>query len=167
MKKIFVLFIFSFIATMQADPISDAIQKSDVENVRLLLSTHKPTALQLVKYLDTAEQVIKSRRDELNPKVYISAQNGSGATGYWALATLVCMGGFLGSIGRAYHFGENGRIFNTYSNHIDRWGTGFLISWAGLICSDAMDRRNHHTSALAIKEMLYDISGDLIPQLST
>lgn len=63
MNKFYALLIFLFVGTMQADPLSDAIRASDITKVRLLISQSTLTEKQVIKYLDTAEQIIRVRHE--------------------------------------------------------------------------------------------------------
>lgn len=49
---------------IQADKLSDAIRKSDLEEVKLLLLNHA-VEQNFVKYFDTAEQILQQRRDAI------------------------------------------------------------------------------------------------------
>lgn len=144
-------------STLQADQLADAIHESAVTKVSLLLSEHKPTAQQLVKYLDTAEQVIRMRRD--NPGLcYISKEMAknrdrfqwlSVASLTYCLATPLCA---------CYldYFSDAGLKMIAISMPISMAIT--------IACLSARDNASHeikttlYSNAIKIKEMLYDCS---------
>ncbi|MDR3551122.1 MAG: hypothetical protein P4L31_06945 [Candidatus Babeliales bacterium] len=155
MKKVFALFTLCFISTMQADKLSDAIRVSDVEKVGLLLTESKPTNKQLIKYLDTAEQIIRLRRDNLVVAGYRPTLKV--ATKYYTFLGLVSLLGCCFSAAIAAESksveDKNRAIFIAYVTGLSTIGSLIAARYHGNV-----DMASYHADAITIKEMLYDYS---------
>lgn len=64
MKRLFLLSTLMLMHKMNANALSDAIRTSNVEKVKTILAQNLPQK-NFVKYLDTAEQTVRLRRDAL------------------------------------------------------------------------------------------------------
>lgn len=151
---------------IHADKLSDAIRKSDVEQVKLLLQNTNMDKC-FVKYLDTAEKVINMRQGELvlhnvKPHIDVSAPDPYGP--YMLVSLLGCFG-FMES---AYYFdckSTNPKFMNCISRKdmVDYSmsgmllsGVAFIISLSGSFQSTLKHLEKMHDRAITIKEMLYD-----------
>lgn len=175
-KKLSSLLFLCFMFAAHADQLSDAIQESDLQKVTSLLSELTLTDKQLTKYLDSAEQVIKTRRDCLHAKIILAEVPRSNIRGCFEIAFLACLSSSgISAILRAYN--------NTYND----WGTSHfkdmeskcnkamlgsptgltIIMIAFLICmqNDIKKFREHRSTlyenAIRIKELLYDYNNTL------
>jgi len=152
--------IFSIMGcAMQADELSEAIKTSSVKKVSRLLYEQKPTAQQLVKYLDTAEQIMRMRRD--NPGLgYYSSEDFSSnpypplmfaSVGVFVIATGILM----------TESAWNNRLLGMATTWLPLSG---ITLAASAIARDRFDQemaRTLHSNAITIQEMLYDYSVSL------
>ncbi len=144
MKKLSLSSFLCIASFSPADQISDAIRKSDMHKVRMLLAESRPTDKQLIKYLDIAEQIIRTRRDQLNSKPGETPSVSLKAMDYWALTTLACSTG-------AASFAVLEEYYYMHLSFV-----GLIISTIGLIACDTINRSRSHENAIMIKELLYD-----------
>jgi len=165
MKKIFVLLMLCIINTIQADQLSDAIRASDVDLVNLLLSGNKPTPTQLVKYLDVAEQMVQSRREQLHLSTSRSIESRSIINQTSILTALGCLAGMVGStilaqhsVMRSMNSGDffSQREVNDFGKYIGSFYVGLIASVMVACVSEINDRTNNHDNAIIIKELLRD-----------
>ena len=144
MKKLYLLSLLCVASAIHADQLSNAIRLSDVQIVRLLLTEHRPTEKQLIKYLDIAEQMIRTRRDQLNFNISETPGSSSKAMDYYALTALASLAGIISfAVMKEYRYMKLSYM-------------GLMISGIGLISCDIMNRSTLHENAITIKELLYD-----------
>lgn len=158
MIKKSLLFIFlCFIHIVHADQLSEAIRASDLQKVTAFLSDATVTDKQLIKYLDTAEQVIRTRRNKIDAPIHSSTDyRVSRRTAISGLLTAISCVSLMIYAAKDHPFDKS------YSKFVGSM-VGFGISGLSTIICSALDEeayRNHHQNlyedAIRIKELLYD-----------
>lgn len=160
-KRFSLLIFFCFMHTSHADQLSGAIHASDLQKVTALLSASTVTTEQLAKYFDTAEQVIRTRRNKMDAKIRSSddyrISNKTGIAGCIAIACLIGMPvSAAGSI-VTEHYND------TYLKCFLGSTMGFTISMVATTIYSELDKevyrkhlQNLYKDAVRIKELLYD-----------
>lgn len=152
LKRVWFLFVFCFVRALHADGLSDAIYASDIKQVRLLLAEHKPTPTQMLKYLDIAEQVIRTRRMQLDPRIL-----GDVRFTNWHRAALLTLGStIICGLLRIYYEDKNQIMMNRYEKCTYGSATALLITTLVAMRKDAHDCIDRYENALSVKEILYD-----------
>jgi len=161
LNKISFFTLLCFVSITHADQLSEAIHASDLQKVTMLLSNSTLTDKQWIKYLDTAEQIIRTRRNKLDAKVRpadnYKTSNKTGIAGCIAIACLISM-----------PVSAAGTIATELNN--TTYVKCFLVSTIGsmismvatAICAELdkdiyrKHRQNLYEDAIRIKELLYD-----------
>lgn len=168
MKKILVPLMLCFINSIQADTLSDAIRASNVEKVSQFLSEHKLNDKQIIKYLDTAEQTIRTRRENiiLSELGKYTTEIPREAQAFCGKMALIFLGSFLMGVGAGI---ESER---THNELMASFSLGFLTLSGISLCASIgayfrafclvyKDPKVLYSDAITIKEMLYDYASGL------
>lgn len=147
MKKLYILFVLCFISTIQADDLSDAIRTSDVEKVEKFLAPHKLTNKQIIKYLDTAEQTLRVRRDSVTLNNWFADPFSDVSKGIALFGVGSYLVALKATIDRDFLLAPLGYC-------------SALASCLAVLLIEGKSPSTAHAKAIAIKEMLYDCLDD-------
>lgn len=149
MKNLYLFaFILSLVGATQADMLSDAIFESDVETVRVALSKSTFTRVEMIKYLDRAEHIIRMRWDDIVLEREGRIEECSDRDFYFGVISfLTCPISLCVAL-------KTQQAWAAYTA-MASFG-GILICLSALESKLAESRVVLHRDSMTIKEMLYD-----------
>jgi hypothetical protein len=154
MKKLLIALAITFISNLNADALSDAIRATDVEQVKTALAQGSFSKNNFIKYLDTAEEIIRLSREKLIFNSVKSQPCTDSQTKIYRNLGSACMGGAMISLCGMTMRDETFTPLCFRSSLLCIFGAACSIKLGHKRAAAYYDAL--HQDAILIKELLYD-----------